>query len=473
MHRNDQGLANFKLRYLLFGLPFILGYISWRWLPLICHYIITNFIGYLPASVKASWMWNITVWFFYTWYVILSVVIGGILLVASWIWHRKKPGMARIKHFPKISFIVPAYNEERTISKCIASLFKCAAGYAGESEIIVVDDGSTDRTADVAKATFEMNLKHWPKVGCKLLRHRRNLGKSEAIRTGLSRTSGELVAIVDADTWWDPETLTQLVILTKLNGLDATTGYIHPSDGNGDVNLFVILQQLEYSQGLGIFRSAQALGNSVLVIPGPISLYKADVLKEILKEIKIQSVTEDLEITLEMHRRGYRIGYLPSARSSTIAPTSFKTFWNQRMRWFIGGLHNIVGIHRKLLFMKRWLSLLLWYCLITGYGGAIIELLAVFSIPLLYWFAPDRLYFLYNLLVYTPLILAIGTIYQASALKLAYNHYNHRKLLYYTPLYAILRFINVTARSVCLVRYAFGFKGSWKPSERPRNLNKN
>jgi len=455
-----------KTHYALFGAPLVLAYAVWRWFPILADYIILFIFDYKPTFQPTHWLWHATVWFLYTWYVFLSFAIGGSLVVAAWIWRRRQ-AQPETKLFPTVSFIVPAYNEEKVISKCIASLFKCAASYEGNCEILVVEDGSLDHTYKVALTTIKMNREKWPKVQGEIVRHERNLGKAQAIKTGVNKATGEIIAIADADTWWEPDTLLRLVQFMNSEGRAAVTGYIHPSDGNGERSLYVLLQQLEYSQGLGIFRCAQALGNSVLVIPGPIGVYKAEALRRIINEKDTKSICEDLEITLEMHKRGHRVGYVAEARSATVAPTSFKAFWNQRQRWFIGGLHNMISVHRDMLFSKRWLTLLLWYCLITGYGGAIMELVAVLGIPFLYWFAPDRIYFSYNLLLFAIFALLFGIVYQAIALKFAYNHHNHRKLLYYTPLYSVLRFINVSAYFNSLIKYIFGRRGLWNKAERP------
>jgi len=454
-----------RLQHMLFGLPFILAYIVWRWFPILAEQVILNGFGYTPTFQPTHWLWHATVWFFYLWYTFLSIAIGGSLLVAAWIWKRRRIRGEK-RNCPTVSFVVPAYNEEKNISKCIASLFKCATRYPNNTEIIVVDDGSTDHTYEVAETTIKMNQKIWPYIHGKVVRHETNLGKARAIKTGVNNAAGEVTAIVDADSWWEPDALDHLANFIDTDKKAAVTGYIHPSDGNDERSLYIILQQLEYSQGLGIFRCAQALGNAVLVVPGPIGLYKTDVLRRVLSDKNLQSVTEDFEITLEIQKRGFRVGYIDEARSVTIAPTSFKIFWNQRLRWFMGGLHNMLDIHKNLLFSRRWLSLLLWYCLITGYGGAAIELAAVLGIPLLYWFAPDRVFFLYNLLMFVPLMLTVGIIHQAIALKFTYDHYNHKRLLFYTPLYSILRFINVSARFNCMIKYVIGKRGFWKKTER-------
>jgi len=238
------------------------------------------------------------------------------------------------------------------------------------------------------------------------------------------------------------------------------TGYVHPRDADG-WSPYVVLQQLEYSQGLAVFRSAQALGNAVLVVPGAIGLFDAGVLRDLLNERSIRSVTEDFEITLELQKRGFKVGYMNAGRCVTTAPGDFRSFWSQRSRWFVGWLHNVLGIHRDILLSRRWLSLLLWYSLIVEYFGAFVELTAIFSFPFLFWFAPDRVLFVLNLLWFGGYTLLVGVLLQAVALSFAYGDYNHRWLLYYTPFYAVLRFVNLCVRVVSVVRFVFGFRGDW------------
>jgi biofilm PGA synthesis N-glycosyltransferase PgaC len=360
-----------------------------------------------------------------------------------------------------VSFVVSAYNEEKSVSRCVTSLFRCTERYTGLCEIIVVDDGSKDSTYEVAWATIEFNRLRHPQVRGKVVRHSVNLGKVEAIKIGVNKARGSLIAFVDADSWWRPETLTQLVDYMLLNGKKAVTGYVHPSDGDAELNPYVVLQQLEYSQGLGTTRCAQSLGNNVLVVSGAIGLFDADTLRGILNDKNVHSVTEDLEITLELHERAAKVGYVNVATSLTMSPESFNALWNQRLRWFTGWLHNTLSIHKGLLMKKSWLTLLLWYCYIFEYGGAFVDLAALVAFPFLFWFAPDRIYFVLNMLVFVPYGLLIGAINQAIALKYAYNKHNYHALLFYTPFYPILRLINILARLTSSVKYLLGDRGNW------------
>jgi cellulose synthase/poly-beta-1,6-N-acetylglucosamine synthase-like glycosyltransferase len=398
--------------------------------------------------------------FFYTWYVFFAVGVGGFLVVASWIW-KQNPIPKSERSYPMVSFVVPAYNEEKNIIRCLNSLFECAVNFRGSSEIILVDDGSTDNTYEVAWDTLNSMRQELVHTRVRLVKHTTNLGKAEALRTGVNKAMGEYVAIVDGDTFWDPHGLSKLVDYMHATKTLAASGYIHPSDGLKERKLFVILQQLEYSQGLGILRPAEALGNSITVVPGPMGLFRSEVLRQLLNETQTKSVTEDLELTLEMQKKNMKIGYDDDARSTTLAPTTLRWFWRQRLRWSIGWLHNQIEIHKDLLLNKRWLTLLLWYSLVSGFFGAALELIALLSIPFFFWFAPDRMFFLLNLIMFMLLVLVVGLVQQALALKFAYSNYNHKQLLWYTPLYFILRLINIFAKFTALIQYIMGKKGTW------------
>ncbi|NWF87250.1 glycosyltransferase family 2 protein [Candidatus Bathyarchaeota archaeon] len=449
-----------RIVYLAFLIPIILAFISGYYFPIFARWLIAQTFNY-KASGEANWLWQLTIQFFYWWYTFLAIGIAGIWAVVAAFAKAQQGKKIKRLWYPMVSFIVPAYNEEKNVSRCIRSLFKCAEKYPSTCEIIVVEDGSRDYTYEIAWAAIELNRRKNPKVRGKVIRHSANQGKIEAIKTGVDAALGNLIAIVDADSYWMPETLVKLVDYMHLNGKKAVTGYVHPTDGDHEVNPYMVLQQLEYSQGLGIVRCAQSLGNNVLVISGAIGIYNANVLREILFEKSLRSVTEDLEITLEMHKRKADIGYVSIATSATIVPVSFNALWNQRLRWFTGWLHNTLNIHKDLLVKKSWLTLLLWYCYIFEYIGAFIDLSAMLAFPFLFWFAPDQIFFVLNLLIFLPYGLFIGVINQAIALKYAYHKHNYKALLFYTPFYPILRLINILARLTSTFKYFLGDRGNW------------
>ena len=450
----------YKVTYLAFLAPFALAFLSWLYFPAVAQEIITNVFGYRSIEQAANALWTGTIRFFYTWYTFVAIGIAGIWIIAA-VFARRPPPQTRTDFYPMVSFIVPAYNQERNIPHCITSLFRCAKEYPGNCEIIVIDDGSKDYTYEVAWSAVQLSRSNQPRVRSKIVRHSSNLGKIEALKTGVNSTLGGLAAIVDADSEWSPNTLIELVDYKLSNGKRAVTGYAHPNGEGTEGKLIVRLQRLEYSQGLSIGRCAQGLGNNVLVVSGAIGIYDADLLREILAERNIRSVTEDLEITLEMHKKGAKVGYVSSVQSATVVPISLTALWRQRLRWFTGWLHNTLGIHRDLMTKRSWLTALLWYCYVFEYAGAIVDLAAVLALPFLWWFAPDAVLFGLNLLVFVPYGLLLGIVSQAIALRFAYGNNSHNKLLLYTPLYPLLWLVNVLARSRSLLSYVTGNNGKW------------
>src|SRR4030042_2672337 len=286
-----------RIIYVVLLIPFALAFLSWLYFPAIAQWIIANLFGYKAVEQAANPIWNWIIRFFYSWYTFVAIGIAGAWVVAA-VFARRQRVKPKRAFYPMVSFVVPAYNQGNNIARCITSLFRCAEKYDGNCEVIVVDDGSNDYTYEVAWSTVQLCRRVNPRVRGKVVRHSTNLGKIEALRSGLNPALGGLVAIVDGDSEWSPETLVELVDYKLSDGKRAITGYVHPNGEGSEGNLIVRLQRLEYSQGLGVGRCAQSLGDNVLVVSGAIGLYDADLLREVLMEGNIRSVTEDLEITL-------------------------------------------------------------------------------------------------------------------------------------------------------------------------------
>jgi cellulose synthase/poly-beta-1,6-N-acetylglucosamine synthase-like glycosyltransferase len=453
--------TRFRIIYLTFLVPFVLALLSWLYFPAVAQWIITNVFGYTTAEQAANAFWTVAIRFFYTWYTFVAIGIAGVWVVAA-VFARRQRAETKRDFYPMVSFVVPAYNQEKNVARCVTSLFKCAEKYDGNCEIIVVDDGSSDFTYEMAWSAVQLGRSGQPRVRGKVVRHSANLGKIEALKTSVNRALGGLVAIVDADSDWSPNTLAELVDYKLANGKRAVTGYANPEGESSGENLIVRLQRLEYSQGLSVGRCAQGLGDNVLVVSGAIGLYDADLLREVLAERNIRSVTEDLEITLEMHKKGAKVGYASFVQSATVVPMGLSALWRQRLRWFTGWLHNTLGIHRDLMNKRSWLTALLWYCYVFEYAGAFVDLAAVAAFPFLWWFAPDAVLFGLNLLVFVPYGLLIGVVSQAIALRFAYGSYQYNALLFYTPLYPLLRLVNVLARFRSILSYVTGNNGKWQ-----------
>jgi cellulose synthase/poly-beta-1,6-N-acetylglucosamine synthase-like glycosyltransferase len=112
---------------------------------------------------------------------------------------------------PPVSIIVPAYNCEKLIPAFLTSLFKSAAQYMGFCEIIVVDDGSSDHTYEIAWATIQECRRKWPHVKGKIIRHTAKLGRKQALKTGINKAFGMLTVIADLQPAWKPNTLKEII----------------------------------------------------------------------------------------------------------------------------------------------------------------------------------------------------------------------------------------------------------------------
>ncbi|MBS7608393.1 glycosyltransferase family 2 protein [Candidatus Bathyarchaeota archaeon] len=119
---------------------------------------------------------------------------------------------------PPVSIIVPAYNGERLIPACLTSLFKSAAQYGGFCEIIVVDDGSTDHTYEMAWATIQECRGKQPHIVGKVVRHTAKLGRNHALKTGANKAFGTIIAVVEPQALWKPQTLKELVETFEKHG---------------------------------------------------------------------------------------------------------------------------------------------------------------------------------------------------------------------------------------------------------------
>jgi len=151
------------------------------------------------------------------WIIVLGVALNAFFAV---VWHDEtgKRGIEKreitaevIRTFSMVSFVTPAHNQEQNISSCVKSLFNCALNYRGPSEIIIVDDGSTDDTYQSAWSAIGSLQKEIPQIRARVLKHMAHLGEQEAVRTGANKAMGEYLALVDVATPCDYISLNNLI----------------------------------------------------------------------------------------------------------------------------------------------------------------------------------------------------------------------------------------------------------------------
>jgi poly-beta-1,6-N-acetyl-D-glucosamine synthase len=235
--------------------------------------------------------------------------------------------------------LVAAYNEAANIAITLRSL--AAQRYPGKMEVIVIDDGSVDSTAEIVGRDFP---------GVLLLVRPRNAGKAAALNRGLAKTHHELVVTVDADSSLHADAL-RLLVREDLNGQPQTAavagaGFVH----NAQSNWVTRLQYWDYFHGIAATKRAQAAYGGTLVAQGAFSLYRTDILRDIGGWPAC--VGEDIVVTWAILRRGFFVGYAEDAVCFTSVPETLGSLMRQRARWARGMIEAFRN-HPQILLKRR------------------------------------------------------------------------------------------------------------------------
>jgi cellulose synthase/poly-beta-1,6-N-acetylglucosamine synthase-like glycosyltransferase len=225
---------------------------------------------------------------------------------------------------PSVTFIVPAYNEEKHIGNCLKSILNI--DYPKDKlKIIVVDDGSTDRTAEIAKEFKEVRV----------IKKKNEGSKASAMNFGMKYVDTELVACMDADSFATRDYLKKVTSYFVDEKIGAVTASVKT---NNLKTLLGKIQWVEYLMSV-VFRKLFALLDCQFVVPGPGGIYRARVLKQV-GDFETDTLTEDMEMALRLQINGYKLANCLDAYVYTACPEDFKTLFKQRMRWYRGYLEN-------------------------------------------------------------------------------------------------------------------------------------
>ena len=278
---------------------------------------------------------------------------------------------------PTLSIIVPAYNEAKVIERTIKALLKMIYPV---SEIIIVDDGSTDNTFEKINKLFGKN----PKV---IAFKKQNEGKAAALNFGIEKARSEIVMAMDADTIVHPYAAEKLI----RHFVDPRVGAVAGNAKVGNrINLLTNWQALEYITSQNLDRRAFALLNSITVVPGAIGMWRRDLILE-LDGFNNDTLAEDADMTLRILRRGYRVEYDEQAFGYTEAPDTVDTFLKQRFRWTFGTL-QAAWKHRDTLFRPQYGALgmlalpnIFIFQVIFPFISPLMDLMAILSIAGIFW----------------------------------------------------------------------------------------
>jgi biofilm PGA synthesis N-glycosyltransferase PgaC len=278
-------------------------------------------------------------------------------LVASLLLDRRPP-RRRLQIHPGVTILIAAYQEEAAIADTLSTI--AAETYPGPLEVLVLNDGSTDRTAEVAsKAIAELSF--GPNTDVRLIDFTVNRGKAAVLNDGLAQANHELVVTIDGDSRLNRDALTAIVerLMSDPDGTQAVAGAVLVR--NSRENLLTKAQEWDYFLGIAAVKRMQSLYQGTLVAQGAFSIYR----KRALLEAGgwPHTVGEDIVLSWALLSRGYRIGYAEDAIVWTNAPTTLKQFARQRQRW-ARGLIEALNEHQSLIFKPRLSQMFIWWNLL-------------------------------------------------------------------------------------------------------------
>jgi cellulose synthase/poly-beta-1,6-N-acetylglucosamine synthase-like glycosyltransferase len=231
------------------------------------------------------------------------------------------------------SLILPVYNEEGVIVKVLKRNLRVLEKSLDITEIIIVDDGSIDNS----KKEIEEFIKDYRgKIDIRLVPHPKNLGKAEALNTGIREAKGEYVLMTDSDSYFEQDMAEKLISSMENTEATCVVGKVVPIQKT----LLARLQAIEYTFDQNVIRHVQSLYTNVLSIPGPLFFVKKEVFQKISFDKK--SIVEDFKIGIELNKMGKTITPTEGVVYSYV-PTTVSQLRKQRLRWFGGTLYETLN----------------------------------------------------------------------------------------------------------------------------------
>ena len=273
--------------------------------------------------------------FLWAFMIVATALVVIRTLVVIWLAYRFRRG-PKADFAKPISVVMAAYNEGKVIAGTLQALLDTE--YKGDIEVIVINDGSRDETAAEIERAADVD----PRIR---LLQQENRGKAWALQRALSAVRHGIVVFVDADTHFQRDTLPRLLEPFGDERIGAVSG--HAKVGN--LRTFIArCQALEYTCGFNLDRRAYNRWNCITVVPGAISAIRKDAIDQ-AGGLSLQTLAEDTDLTLSLHKHRQRIVYVPGAIAWTEAPESVRTLARQRFRWAYGTL-QCLWKHRDMVF---------------------------------------------------------------------------------------------------------------------------
>ncbi len=329
--------------------------------------------GWRAVAMSGFRAWHWLVEFLWTFMIVATALVVLRTLLIAWLaWkHRADPRPSAATGREGVSVLIAAYNEGKVIAKTLRSVLDTE--YRGELEVIVVDDGSHDDTA----AEVEGIAAGDPRVRLIL---QANAGKSAALDRALAHSRHGIIVFLDADTLFQPSTIPKLVEPLAHPLVGAVSG--HACVGNAR-NFVTRCQALEYLCGFNLDRRAYTALNCVTVVPGAVSAFRRSAI-EAAGGFSHETLAEDTDMTLTLHRLGFRIAYAHDAIAWTEAPETWRALAKQRFRWAFGTM-QCLWKHRDMTFNPRYRALGLFALPSVWFYHIVLVAIVPFADAVLLW----------------------------------------------------------------------------------------
>lgn len=284
--------------------------------------------------------------------VIVSILLWMVYLISLYFaifWFivflegKKQEKPKKLKKFPSVSVVIPAYNEEKTIRPTIKSVLNLK--YPRDKlEIIIINDGSTDKTSEIAEKMIRENKKFNI-----ILINQKNMGKGAALNIGIKKSKNKFFICLDADSSVEKNALIKMLPHFKNKNTAAVLPTLKVKKPK---NIIQKMQWYEYLINM-FYKELMSRLNSVHVAPGPFSIYRKNILKKVGGFDENNNLTEDLEMTLRLQSHNYEIVQLLDTEVKTVAPDNIRDLYKQRNRWYKGSIINAIR-YRKMIFNKKY-----------------------------------------------------------------------------------------------------------------------
>ncbi|MFL6726866.1 MAG: glycosyltransferase [Sphingomicrobium sp.] len=262
-----------------------------------------------------------------------ALMLTGLGLLSAWKDMRR--GRPPIDPEVFVSVLIPAFNEERVIERSVTHVL---ASENVRLEVIVIDDGSKDRTSGIVERAFAND----PRVHLIKLE---NAGKARALNQGLAVAKSEIVVALDADTQFEP------VTIARLARWFATDERLAAVAGNAKVgnriNIITKWQALEYITAQNLERRALARLGGMTVVPGAVGAWRKQAILDV-GGYPPETLAEDQDLTIAVQRKEWKVAYDQGAIAWTEAPQTFRQLARQRFRWAFGTI-QCVWKHKRVM----------------------------------------------------------------------------------------------------------------------------